>query len=276
MGELHGYVWLPETEVRAVVVIFHGYAAHGKYGTIVFAAEMLATSSETGIAVVAGDFHGFGKSPGQRGFIESLESLLADAKTMVDFATRRFPEVPVFALGSSMGGNVALHVSLETPLAGVVLLGPMIQTSAQPPWWQLPLLRTLASVPGLRSLGLIRPSGLQSDKQYRDPERRKICDDDPLGYHDAMCLATGGALLDAIAQLQSKLTKLTVPMLIVHGEADEIVPLEGSKLLYDTASQSTDKTLKTYPGMLHSPLCEFPDVRANVEKDILTWIDDRL
>ena len=55
MDDLHGYVWRPGTdEIRAVVVIFHGYAAHGKYGTIVFAAEVLAGSGK-GIAVVAGD-----------------------------------------------------------------------------------------------------------------------------------------------------------------------------------------------------------------------------
>ena len=178
---------------------------------------------------------------------------------MVKYAGDEFPDVPIFALGSSMGGNIALHISLVTPLAGAVLLGPMIQTSANPPWWQLPLLKTFAGVPVLRSMGLIRPKGLASDKQYRDPERRKICDDDPLGYHDAMCLATGAALLDAIAELQAKIPEITCPFLICHGEKDEIVPLEGSQLLYEQASQSTDKTIKIYPNMLHSPLCEFPD-----------------
>ena len=272
IGDLQGYVWHPVGEVRSVCVIFHGYAAHGKYGTIVFAAELLAASAT---AVVACDFRGFGKSPGQAGLIESLESLLGDAEATVAFARAEFPEVPVFALGSSMGGNVALHASLRFNFRGVVLLGPMIETSARPPWWQVPLLKAVNCVPYARTAGLLSPSGLASDKQYKDPERRKICDDDELGYHGSMCLATAAALLEAISALQEKLHELTVPMLIIHGDADEIVPLSGSKLLLDKA-KSQDKTLSVYPGMLHSPLCEFPDVRQKVEKEILDWIATRL
>ena len=47
-------------------------------------------------------------------------------------------------------------------------------------------------------------------------------------------------------------------------------------MLYEQATQSTDKTIKIYPNMLHSPLCEFPDVRSKVEQEIVSCIDDRL
>jgi len=275
MGSLHGYVWRPSSEpLRAACVILHGYAAHGRYGTIVFAAELLAAH---GVGVVAGDFRGFGKSEGWPGYVESLGQLLSDAEEMVDYASKEaFPGLPLFAVGSSMGGNLALHLSLRrASIKGVVLLGPMIQTSAAPPWWQLPVLQAMSCLPYVRSVGVLRPVGLASDKQYRDPERRRVCDDDPLGYHGAMCLATGAALLEAITELRTRLKELTVPMLIIHGDADEIVPLAGSRLLYDQSS-STDKTLSVYPDMLHSPLCEFPDVRAKVEAEILAWIGARL
>mmetsp|Transcript_21298 Transcript_21298/g.27564 ORF Transcript_21298/g.27564 Transcript_21298/m.27564 type:complete len:280 (+) Transcript_21298:43-882(+) len=273
IGELNGYVWKPKESVRGVVVIFHGYGAHAKYGTIIFAAEMLAAE---GFACVAGDFHGFGESPGQRGYIANSESLLDDAVAMTDYAHDIFPNLSVFVLGSSMGGNIALQVSFRRPfLKGAVLLGPMITTNASPPSWQLPILRVISYIPIIRSIGILSPPGLASDKQYRDPERRALCDNDQLGYHGPMCLATGGALLDTISSLQAKLSEVSIPFLAIHGDADEIVPLAGTKLLYEKAA-STDKTLEVYPDMLHSPLCEFPDVRSKVETQILNWFKSRL
>ncbi|KAJ8600672.1 hypothetical protein CTAYLR_007442 [Chrysophaeum taylorii] len=271
IGDMVGHVWEPSSPIKGVVVIYHGYAAHGRYGTILFAAEMLG---KNGYAVVSCDFHGFGKSPGTPGYIE-LETIVQDAVDLTTFAHETFPGLPVFAMGSSMGGNFALRVTFQLPyVRGAVLLGPMIQVQNPPPWWQLPVLRFLAATPGIRSIGLLRPSGLASDKQYRDPERRRICDDDPLGFHDPMCLATGKALLDAALDLEQRLDTISVPFLVIHGDADEIVPLEGSKLLIEKAA-STDKTLSVYPDMLHSPLCEFPEVRDKVEAEILAWLDAR-
>lgn len=272
---LVGHVWLPTGQSKkATVVIFHGYAAHGRYGTVVFAAEMLAAH---GFTVVSADLHGFGKSPGAPGFIDSVDSIVGDCADVAMWAKREYPEHARFALGSSMGGNFALRVTLgdASMFRGAVLLGPMVQVAKPPPAWQLPVLKLLASVPGLRSIGVLKPSGLASDKQYKDPERRAVCDDDELGFHGDMCLATGKSLLDASLGLEARLKDVTVPMLVIHGDADEIVPLAGSEKL-DEESASDDKTLTIYPGMLHSPLCEYPETRDKVEAQILAWLEARL
>lgn len=268
---LVGYVWEPADEKNpaGLVVIFHGYGAHGKYGTILFAAEMLAAN---GFAVVSGDLRGFGKSPGQPGFVDSVDSLLEDCIDIAEYARARFPTLKAFCMGSSMGGNFALRVADK--FDGCVLLAPMILVE-KPPAWQMPFLEVAAAIPGLRSLGVLSPAGLASDKQYRDPERRAICDEDPLGYHGKMCLATGKALLTASLELEASLAEVATPFLCVHGDADEIVSLEGSKLLVEKA-KTQDKTLSVYPNMLHAPLCEFPEVRSKVEQEILSWLRERV
>lgn len=273
-GGLVGHVWQPNDDPVGCVVIYHGYAAHGRYGTILFAAEMLASN---GFVVVSGDLHGCGKSPGTPGFIESVDSVLADCVSIGEYARQKFPNVGRFVMGSSMGGNFALRVTMLQPdlYSGAVLLAPMVKIENKPPAWQMPVLELLASVPLIRSIGLLKPKGLDSDKQYRDPDRRAVCDNDPLGFHGAMCLATGRSLIEASLQLEASLDKIKVPFLVVHGDADEIVPLDGSRLLLQKA-QSADKHLEVYPGMLHAPLCELPDTRALVEQLILDWLRARL
>lgn len=271
---LVGHLWQPNDSPVGCVVIYHGYAAHGRYGTLLFAAEMLASN---GFVVVSGDVHGFGKSPGTPGFIESVDSMLADYITIGEYARQQFPQLGRFVMGASMGGNFALRVTMVQPdlYRGAVLLAPMVKIENKPPAWQMPVLELLACVPLIRSIGVISPKGLASDKQYRDPERRAVCDNDPLRFHGSMCLATGRSLIQASLQLEASLDKVKVPLLVVHGDADEIVPLEGSKLLLQKA-QSADKHLQVYPGMLHAPFCELPETRAVVEQLVLDWLRARL
>ncbi|MDR6170478.1 alpha/beta hydrolase [Curtobacterium sp. SORGH_AS_0776] len=63
------------------------------------------------------------------------------------------------------------------------------------------------------------------------------------------------------------LKALTVPILIAHGEDDQIVPID------DAARKSielvADGTLKTYPGAPHGI---HGDYRKVLQQDVLAWI----
>ena len=130
-------------------------------------------------------------------------------------------------------------------------------------------------MPGLNSVGVLSPKGLAPDRQYADPERRAMCVDDPLTYSGAMCLSTASALLETMAAIETQLSDVETPFLVVHGDADEIVPLSASQTLFQRA-KSTDKRLSVYPGMLHAAFCELPPTRAKVEAEILEWLGARL
>lgn len=51
------------------------------------------------------------------------------------------------------------------------------------------------------------------------------------------------AMLDAMDYIQENVSKLTIPYLLVHGDDDQLVKMEGSHFLHDN-SPSTDKTFK--------------------------------
>lgn len=90
-----------------------------------------------------------------------------------------------------------------------------------------------------------------------------------------MCLATASSLLGVCEQLEPRLKDVSIPLLVIHGSSDEIVPLEGSRRLVKEAVVA-DKTLRVFDGMLHSPLAEPLPVREEVEGLILTWIERQL
>ena len=53
-----------------------------------------------------------------------------------------------------------------------------------------------------------------------------------------------GAILDAMNEIQRNLSKLT-PYLLVHGDGDQLVKIDGSRYLHES-SPSSDKTFKVH------------------------------
>ena len=54
-----------------------------------------------------------------------------------------------------------------------------------------------------------------------------------------------GAILDAMNEIQRNLSKLSTPYLLVHGDRDQLVKVDGSRYLHES-SPSKDKTFKVH------------------------------
>jgi acylglycerol lipase len=76
--------------------------------------------------------------------------------------------------------------------------------------------------------------------------------------------------VNGMDEVRKNVDRLKMPLLILHGTGDKVNPIEGSQALNQTAP-STDKTLKTYPGLFHDLLHE-PEY-AEVEGDIMAWLN---
>ncbi len=140
----------PEGLPKAVVVVAHGFGEHsGRYQNLV---DALVPS---GYAIYAPDHRGHGRSEGHRALIDKHTYLLDDLDRVFARAATDYPGLPVFLLGHSMGGNIALASALahQDRLAGLILSGPAVTTHGIPK-----ALQTLA-----RTLGKIAAEG-------RDPK----------------------------------------------------------------------------------------------------------
>ena len=101
------HVWRPTSSPIGLAVIFHGYAAHARYPTVGFVADLLCSA---GFACCAMDLPGHGQSDGQRGLIESAEFMVEDCVAATQAAMIKFPGLPAVLVGSSMGGTLAVRV----------------------------------------------------------------------------------------------------------------------------------------------------------------------
>ena len=71
--------WEPDDEVRANLVLIHGYGEHsGRYSHVARALN------DVGVAVHTYDQRGFGRSPGKRGYIRRFDDLLDDLAAYLD------------------------------------------------------------------------------------------------------------------------------------------------------------------------------------------------
>ncbi len=282
--------WLPQDPARAVVVVVHGIHEHSARYTHV--GEALAAA---GFAVYAADHRGHGRSGGRRANIERMALVLEDLRSFVRFATARHPGLPVFMVGHSLGGLIALHCAIDfgaidfgatdfgatdleaidlgaagpgITLDGLVVSGPAVTTTAGSA-----LARRLAGVLSalVPNLGVAALDA--AEKISRDPDVIRAYRQDPLVYRGRVKARTGAEVLAAMQRLPAQLPLLSIPLLILHGTADRICPLAGSTMLHELVS-SQDKTLRRYPGLYHEVFNE-PE-REAILTDLIRWLDDHL
>jgi alpha-beta hydrolase superfamily lysophospholipase len=251
--------WLPPQAPRATVVIAHGAGEHsGRYAHV--AARLVAE----GYAVYAIDHRGHGRSAGPRALVDRIANVVADLDSLVTVAG-----APVFLLGHSMGGTVALAYALrhQDRLAGLILSGPLAALEAAPPHMRI----------AGRVLSVLAPRlpliAIDATLISRDPEVVRAYVEDPLVYHGKLPARTVAELAATIDSLPAAVPAITIPTLIMYGTDDRLCPPEGSLMLAERISAG-DKTLKAYDGLYHEIFNE-PE-QDRVLDDLCAWLAARV
>ena len=253
--------WTPEEPV-GVVVLVHGLHEHGgRYRSV---AERLAAAGYAGYVV---DHPGHGRSPGTRGNIGRMAATVDGVHALVRLAGERHPGLPLFVYGHSLGGLIALQYLTGEPdsrIRGAVISAPALDTSAATGVQRLvaPVLSRL-----LPDLGVLT---LDAETISRDPEVVRDYRADPLNHLGRVRARTGTEMMRATAAMPGRLRSLTVPVLVLHGSADRLVPVTASEMVPAHAA-SADVTRTVYPGLYHEPHNE-PE-RERVLDDVVAWID---
>lgn len=261
--ELGSLGWKPASP-KAVVVLIHGHGEHiNRYQHV---AEALTNA---GYAMQAFDLRGHGRSAGNRGHTPSYEHLMNDITDFISDAQKRYPGLPVFLYGHSMGGNQVINYALKTPgiLKGVIATGPWLKLAFDPPAAQVMVAKLLNGIAPSFSLA----SGLSQSALSRDLEVVKKYAADPL-VHDKISVRLYTSMYGNGLWALEHAADLKIPMLLMHGSADGLTSAAASEEFAKKAGKLV--TLRIWEGFYHEIHNE-PE-KFEVLQTIVTWLDQQV
>lgn len=254
------------TEVKAAVVICHGYAEHsGRYERLM---EALAAA---GYASIAMDHRGHGRSASLLGLVSNFDAIVADVTRYRTLAAERHDGKPIFLIGHSMGGmTVMLHIIRHAQtLEGAVLIAPAIEVPDNIPDIMIKLSKVLGKVtPRLGVQPFFNAEDLSTKRDVQEAAKT-----DPLFYRGRIRARTGAQLYDAMVDVNATMGSISVPLLLLHGADDTVAKPHVSEQIY-AAVASTDKTRKVFPGVRHEILNDTSE--DEVVATIVEWLDGHL
>ncbi len=257
--------WLPDGDVRAAVIVAHGYGEHGgRYGNLVERIVPL------GFAVYALDHRGHGRSEGPRGHVDRFAEYVADLHALRVRVGEEHRGKPLFLIGHSMGGLIAAHYLLvhSSGLAGAVLSSPALGLAKEPPR----LLRLLG-----RILSWIAPrTSFQSDVDpmvlSRDPSVGLAYAGDPL-VHRRVTARLFTELKRGMRDALERAGEIRVAILVLQAGDDRLVdPAVTERFVAGLGSEL--KTFRPYPGLFHELFNETEKDRVFADLD--RWLEDRI
>jgi alpha-beta hydrolase superfamily lysophospholipase len=276
--------WVPDTPVRAVVLVVHGASEHaGRY------ARFANVLCREGFAVYAPDLRGHGRTAASTGFgrmgSTGMDGLLGDLDDVARRARADFPSRPIVVFGHSMGSLVA-QAYVERygeGLAAYVLSGSggVPEDDAE-----MSALIDDALEAGMRDEPLdllgefnadFEPARTRYDWLSRDAEEvdkyvaDPWCGDDaPLTYGFAAALVETAATVmepDGIGRVPPRL-----PVLLITGEVDPVSngAAQVRELEQRLRAAGLDVTAKYYVNGRHELLNDVN--RDEVHADVVAWL----
>lgn len=273
--------WLPASTQppKAAVLLVHGTFVHSG-----FYAQWANYLSQHGYVVYGLDLRGWGQSQGagRRGYVSHFNQYGDDLLLAYQTLRQRYPGIPLFLQGESLGGLVALYAQEQGlfPVDGMVLNAPAVQPALslgflRTPQWMAEFELFTASIPGkfMPDQPTLVPGSVVEMFAGLAVKNEALVSDfknDPYVVHTALPFGFISALREGVNSVQDGMSQVTAPALIVQGTEDTLVPLSSSQFTLDQLA-SGDKTLRQYPGMTHATLHD--DGHEVIWQDILAWLD---
>ena len=259
--------WDAEGRPRAIILALHGMSDYSN------AFDGPARQwAKAGITTLAFDQRGFGAGPNP-GLWGGNDRMRADLADFAAAARARYPGVPVFGLGESMGGAVLLSALADpTPprLDGVILVAPAVWSRSDMPLLYRVALFAAAHVwPGL-ILSNDAASSVVTIIPSDNIEMLRALGRDPLFQKQTRADGLFGLvnLMDDARAAPVRITDSPPPILLLTGLKDMIIPRPATDgVIADLGPRAE---VRRYEHGYHMLLRDLEGAKVNA--DIADWI----
>ena len=264
---LRRYIFCPSEKesIRGAAIHFHGQGDFSeRYG------EILQPFLQNGIACVATDLPGHGRSDGSRGCVPGLEIVdhIAEAGQQLCEELCNHRDLPLGILGHSAGGLLALRELLRNPAPYSFswISSPLLKPAAN----QNPFLVCLAPVAAHLLPGFTVATGVTRE-QCASPSDPGRGEDQSEPFHDRVSLGWGHALIKAARSVEEQFRERPpqLPILITQGLRDPVCAPHHLHALLEE-SPPPHLTLRNFPEALHEPFSD--RCREEVFSEIAAWL----
>jgi alpha-beta hydrolase superfamily lysophospholipase len=261
--DMYARSWAPQGKPAGVIMLVHGLGEHvGRYD------HVAAALTERGYAMLGSDLRGHGRSGGPRGHTPSYEILLDDIGAFILQINERYPGLPSYLYGHSLGGNLALNYVLrrKPDLKGVIATDAWLKMAYEPAVYQLALARLMIGI----FPGFTQPNKLNTGNLSRDPAVVDKYETDPL-VHDRISAGLFFGIYKNGLWAFEHAAEFPLPLLLMHGGDDQIISAQACQEF--AARANGEVTFKLWDGLYHEIHNE-PE-QQQVFAYMLDWLDKR-
>jgi acylglycerol lipase len=253
-------------KAKRVLILQHGFGEHSdRYGNII---EKL---KDDDFNIYALDSRGHGRSDGKRGHVDQFQYYINDLTELIYIAREEQRVNKVSLLGHSLGGVIALQYAVEgfnqDNLECLVLSSPGLKV-------KMDLEKEVKKFIGEIVAAFLPDTTIDAnlDLNYLSHDKSVIdaYKNDKL-THGKISFQMGSNLFNLSKALYDKANHVHVPVLIIHGEEDGIIDVNGSRDLFRHLTVEK-KIIKTYSGLYHELMNELPKDREIVLNDIVEFL----
>ncbi len=256
-------MWLPKGKSDAIILALHGFNDYSQ----AFALPGTFLASQN-VALIAYDQRGFGRNESHRGIWAGRDHLVNDVAQTLRLIKQGNPDVPLYLMGESMGGAIAMLAASETEVAslidGMILVGPAVWGDASlSVFHRFPLWLVTRTFPASEFTGegldVVATDNMQVLTQMAG---------DPNIVTSTRADAIYG-LVNVMDETHLAAPDISVPTLLLYGQKDQIIPADSIQRVRPLFNQS-EVTYKEYPEGYHMLLRDHQ--RQNVYNDMMAWL----
>ena len=248
---------------KAIILAIHGFGDYRKAWE-----EPAEIWAADGITTFAYDQRGFGSSA-TRGRWAGTPTMVNDIRTVALLIRQKYPDVPLYLAGESMGGALVLAAADPSlDVDGLILVAAALRSrDTLGPLVNGGLSFFAHTVPWL-------PSGPTSiDFQPTDnPKTMEKMRNDPMILRNPR-VDLGYGLVEAMDAGKAAAPNITKPYLMQHGIGDRLVPIEPVRSAIELMPRRPDSHIAFYRNGYHMLLRDKNG--ALVAKDVAAWIHDK-